>query len=113
MELACTVAEQRSHRLSVEVIDLVSLVPCDWATIERSVRKTGRLVVICEDNRMGSFGQSVIAEMVSSQERFDLLLSPPTLVARSDCHIPFHPALEMALLPDEQRVHDALTQVMR
>jgi 2-oxoisovalerate dehydrogenase E1 component len=113
VELAQRVAGQRAHRLSVEILDLVSLVPCDWTAVEQSVAKTGRLVVICEDNRTASFGQSVIAEMVSSQRRFDLLLSPPTLVARENCHIPFHPALEYDVLPDEARVHEALTQVMR
>jgi pyruvate/2-oxoglutarate/acetoin dehydrogenase E1 component len=68
---------------------------------------------VCEDNATGSFGQSVIAEMVGSQRRFDLLLSPPMLVARHDSHIPFHPVLEYAVLPDEKRIHEALTQVMR
>ena len=113
VELVEKVAVQRANRLSVEVIDLVSLVPCDWNVIERSVAKTGRLVVVCEDSRTGSFGQTVISEMVGSQQRFDLLLSPPILVARDDCHIPFHPALEYSILPDEQRIHEALTLVMR
>jgi 2-oxoisovalerate dehydrogenase E1 component len=83
-------------------------VPCDWASIERSLQKTGRLVVVHEDNRTCGFGQAVIAEMVSQPDRFDLLLSPPQLVARPDVHIPFCPDLEYALLPDVDRVLSAI-----
>ena len=106
-------AEKAAQRMaaegvSVEVIDLRTLVPCDWASIERSLHKTGRLVVVHEDNRTCGFGQAVIAEMTSQPDRFDLLLSPPQLVARPDVHIPFCPDLERALLPDVDRVVSAI-----
>jgi hypothetical protein len=42
-----------------------------------------------------------------------LLFSPPVLVAREDGHIPFHPDLEYALLPDLARVTGAIDEVMR
>jgi 2-oxoisovalerate dehydrogenase E1 component len=106
-------AEKSAQRMaaegvSVEVIDLRTLVPCDWASIERSLQKTGRLVVVHEDNRTCGFGQAVITEMTAQPERFDLLLSPPQLVARPDIHIPFCPDLESALLPDVDRVLSAI-----
>jgi 2-oxoisovalerate dehydrogenase E1 component len=88
-------------------------VPCDWTAVERSIAKTGRLVVISEDVRTSSFGQAIITEMVGTQIRFNRFLSPPILVSRPDCHIPFHPILEYALLPDVARVHAAITEVMR
>ena len=113
VELVEGVAAERAGRLSVEIIDPVSLVPCDWAAIETSVAKTGRLVVVNEDSRTCSFGQAIITEMISTQERFNRLLSPPLLVAREDVHIPFNPVLEYAILPDAARVHAALTEVMR
>jgi 2-oxoisovalerate dehydrogenase E1 component len=113
LEIAIGAAEERAGRCSVEVIDLVSLVPCDWATIDASIAKTGRLVVLSEDCRTSSFGQSVIAEMVSTEARFNRFLSPPILVSREDGHIPFNPILEYAVLPDMARLHSALTDVMR
>jgi 2-oxoisovalerate dehydrogenase E1 component len=113
VELVESVAAERASRLSVEVIDPVSLVPCDWTAIETSVAKTGRLVVVNEDARTCSFGQAIITEMISTQERFNRLLSPPLLVAREDLHIPFNPVLENAILPDAARIHTALTDVMR
>lgn len=108
-ELAEKVAERMADQgVSIEVIDLRTLVPCDWPTIEASLRKTGRLVVVHEDNRTCGFGQAVIAEMTSRPDRFQLLLSPPQLVARLDVHVPFCPDLEYATLPDLERVLEAV-----
>ena len=74
LELADEAAKQTDA--SVEIIDLRSLVPCDYDTIVRSLEKTGRLVVIQEDNRTCGFGQCLISEIVSVPDRFNLFLSP-------------------------------------
>jgi len=58
------------------------------------------LVVIHEDNRTCGFGQAIIAEVTANPKRFQLLFAPPQLVARNDIHIPYHPVLEYAVLPD-------------
>jgi len=101
LELAeqAAVEMERDGR-TIEIIDLRTLVPCDWAAIENSLAKTGRLVVIHEANRTCGFGQAVVAEVTTNPKRFQLLFSPPQLVARNDIHIPYHPALEYAVLPD-------------
>ena len=109
LELAFQAAEQFAQQgVSLEIIDPRTLVPFDWETVEGSLAKTGRLVVIHEDNRTCGFGQAIIAEMTSIPERFNLLLSPPQLVARYDVHIPFCPELEYAVLPDLARVMRAI-----
>lgn len=109
LELAFQAAEHFEQQgISLEIIDLRTLVPCDWETIEQSLAKTGRLVVIHEDNRTCGFGQAIISEMTSVPERFNLLLAPPQLVARYDVHIPFCPELEYAVLPDLPRVIQAI-----
>lgn len=97
---------------SLEVIDLRSIVPCDYETITASVEKTGRLVVIHEDNRTCGFGQAVIAEMTRLPERFNLFLSPPQLVAREDVHIGYNPIYEYAALPDIEQVLEAIRVTM-
>ncbi|MFN8008995.1 MAG: thiamine pyrophosphate-dependent enzyme [Terriglobia bacterium] len=113
MDLVYQAAEAMAEEgVSVEVIDLRTLVPCDWETIELSLRKTGRLVVVHEDNRTCGFGQAIITEMTAQPERFQLLLSSPQLVARLDVYIPFCPALEYAALPDMHRVVTAIHNVM-
>lgn len=109
IELAEKAAEKlKAEGISIEIIDLRTLVPCDWGAIEQSLEKTGRLVVIHEDNRTCGFGQAIITEMTSKPERFDLLLSPPQLVARLDVHVPFCPDIEYAVLPDLDQVLEAI-----
>lgn len=95
-----------------EIIDLRSLVPCDYDAIEKSLAKTGRLVVVQEDVRTCGFGQAVISEMTSNPERWNLFLSPPQLVARKDIHIGYNPIYEYAALPDLQEVRGAIELVM-
>jgi 2-oxoisovalerate dehydrogenase E1 component len=97
---------------SCEIIDLRSIVPCDYETITRSVAKTGRLVVVHEDTKTCGFGQSIISEMVSVPERFNLFLSPPQLVCRDDVHIGYNPIYEYAALPDADQVVSAINVVM-
>ena len=66
--------------VTVEVIDLRTISPLDLETIEVSVRRTGRLVVVHEDSRTTGIGQAIIAEMVSTPERFNLFFAPPQQV---------------------------------
>ena len=90
--------------VSAEVVDLRTLVPCDWETVAASLAKTGRLVVVQEDTRTCGFGQAVVAEMVTRTERFYTLSAAPQLVTRADVPIPFSPVLEFALLPSIQSI---------
>lgn len=112
VEIALSAAEAMAGRASVEVVDPVSLVPFDWEAVEASVARTGRLVVIDEDARTGCFGQTVVAEMVSRESRFAHFLAAPQLVARVDGHIPYHPLLEQAVLPDAARVIAAIEETL-
>jgi 2-oxoisovalerate dehydrogenase E1 component len=98
--------------VSVEIIDLRTVVPCDYETITRSVAKTGRMIVVHEDNITCGFGQAILAEMTRVPERFNLFLSPPQLVARPDVQIGYNPVYEYAALPSTQQVLDAIGIVM-
>ena len=98
--------------VSVEIVDLRSIVPCDYETVTKSVGKTGRLVVLCEDNRTGSFAQTVVAEMTGKPERWNLFLSPPQTVAREDVPIGFHPTYEYAALPSVEEIVAAIRLTM-
>ncbi|MBX3096921.1 MAG: hypothetical protein KF812_08665 [Fimbriimonadaceae bacterium] len=108
LELAHEVAGNLASEASIEIIDLRSIVPCDYETIATSLEKTGRLVVIQEDVRTCGFGQSVIAEVTSRTEIFNTLLAAPQLVTREDVHIGYNPIYEYAALPDIERVTDAV-----
>lgn len=111
-ELAEEAANQLEGEASVEIVDLRSIVPCDYETINKSLEKTGRLVVLYEDNRTGGFGQTVVAEIVSNPESWNYFLSPPQVVARHDVPIGFNPVHEYAALPDLDDVVRAVRVVM-
>jgi len=112
IELAEEAANQLASECSVEIIDLRSLVPCDYETITKSLEKTGRLVVIQEDTRTASFGQAIISEITGKPEWFSLLFSSPQLVSRGDVHIGYNPIYEYAALPDLNDVITAIRTVM-
>jgi len=107
-------AEEAAKRagVSLEIIDLRSIQPLDIDTIAQSVEKTGRLVVIQEDNVSSSVGQSVVSEMTSKPERFNLFLSAPQLVSRPDVHIGYNPIYKYAALPSLDDVLAAIRVVM-
>ena len=112
LELADEAARKLGGECSVEIIDLRSIVPCDYDTITASLEKTGRLVVVHEDTQTSGFGQTVIAEMTRLPERWNLFLSPPQLVARPDVHIGFNPIYEYAALPNVDQVISAIRVTM-
>jgi len=96
---------------SLEIIDLRSIVPCDYEAIQKSLTKTGRLIVVHEDNRRCGFGQTIIAEVTSRPEMFNLLFGAPRLVAREDVHIGFNPIYEYAALPSVADLIEAIKAV--
>ena len=108
LEAAAVLA--RDDGASIEVIDLRSLIPLDMDTVARSVAKTSRVLVTCEAPRTGSFGATVVTEIVA--RCFDDLDAPVELVAAADTPVPFSPALEAAHLPTAGKVAAALRRLL-
>ncbi|MDJ0349349.1 alpha-ketoacid dehydrogenase subunit beta [Cryobacterium sp. PH29-G1] len=95
--------------ISIEVIDLRSLSPVDYAAVEASVRKTGRLVVTHEAAASGGLGGEIIATI--TERCFSYLESAPVRVTGFD--VPYPPAkLESHHLPDLDRILDGVDRVM-
>ena len=96
--------------ISVEVIDLRSLAPVDYAAVEASVRRTGRLVITHEAAQSGGLGAEIAASI--TERCFDFLEHAPVRVTGFD--IPYPPArLEKHHLPDLDRILDGVDRVMR
>jgi 2-oxoisovalerate dehydrogenase E1 component beta subunit len=94
---------------SVEVIDLRSLAPVDYATVEASVRKTGRLVVTHEAAQSGGIGGEIVSSI--TERCFNYLESAPVRVTGWD--IPYPAAkLETHHLPDLDRMLDGVDRAM-
>lgn len=108
IELSLAAAEALAGEVSVEVIDLRTIVPWDRETVRESLAKTGRLVVVQEDNRSCSVGQMIVGEIVDEPASWYDLLSPPKLVSRPDVPIGYNPIHEYAALPSTDDVIAAI-----
>jgi 2-oxoisovalerate dehydrogenase E1 component len=80
-----------------EILDLRSLNPYDWELIAASVKKTNRILVLHEDNVSWGYGAEIAARV--ADELFEFLDAPVRRLAAKDVFIPYHPAIEDAVLP--------------
>jgi 2-oxoisovalerate dehydrogenase E1 component len=95
--------------VSVEVIDPRTLRPLDEETILASVKKTGRLIVVHEAVRHGGFGAEVAA--IVMEKAFDWLDAPVVRIGAPDVPMPFNPDLELAVIPSQQMIEDAIRKI--
>lgn len=101
---AVAVAERLAPDISVEVFDPRTLLPFDWEMLVESVSRTRRLVVYDDTNRSCGVAGEIIATVC---EHVDLA-SRPRRVTRADIPVPFTPALELAMLPDQNLLSDSV-----
>ena len=96
--------------IEVEIIDPRTLVPLDKELIYNSVRKTGRLIVVEEDNLTNGWGAEIAA--LAADEVFEWLDAPIKRVAAPDVPPPFAPVLEKEYLPNEEKIIAAVKSVL-
>ncbi len=99
---ALEAAEQLASEdgLSIEVIDLRTLLPMDDEAIMASVRKTNRVMIAHEDTRTGGVAGEITARI--NNDAFEFLDAPVKRVAAYDVPIPYAPALEDFVLPQTE-----------
>ena len=99
-----------SDGVSVEVVDLRTLRPLDGETVLSSVRKTGKAVIVYEDNRFGGFGAEIAA--ILAEEAFDHLDGPIVRVTGPDVPgVPYNHVLEDWFMPSPDRIADAVRRL--
>jgi 2-oxoisovalerate dehydrogenase E1 component beta subunit len=102
--------EVAAEGLDVEVVDLRTLRPLDTQTILASVRKTGKAVIVYEDNRFMGFGAEVAA--LIAEEAFGALDGPIVRVAGLDVPaVPYADTLAAAYMPTAGRIADAMRRL--
>jgi len=103
--------ELRKDGISVEIIDLRTIVPLDTGTIIKSVKKTGKLLIVDEGHI--SFGISGEIGLRIMPEVFYDLEAPMERLGTSDVPLPFSPALELPLIPDEKKIAAKIREMVR
>jgi 2-oxoisovalerate dehydrogenase E1 component len=91
---------EKNSNYSVDILDLRSLVPMDFEAIRRSVKRTGKVIVLNEDCLTGSIASDVAAWI--GENCFEFLDAPVRRVGSLDTPVPFTKALENQFLPPER-----------
>jgi 2-oxoisovalerate dehydrogenase E1 component beta subunit len=94
--------------ISLEIIDLRSLSPLDEEAIEKTVKKTNRVILLQEQNKTGGIAGEIAA--IINERAFDSLDAPIVRIAALDIPAPFSPPLEKFFLP---KVEDVVREARR
>ena len=95
--------------VSVEVLDLRTLIPWDREAVLESARRTSKVLVLHEDTRTGGFGAEIAATI--AEEAFEHLDGPVQRIAAPDSPVPFSPPLEQAYIPQVDDVVAGLREL--
>ena len=101
-------AEARND-LSIEILDLRTLLPLDQEAIFEAVKKTGKVIVLHEDCMTGGIGGELVA--LITENCFEYLDGPAIRVASLDTPVPFAVSLEKQFLPQD-RLIEAVDKLM-
>jgi pyruvate/2-oxoglutarate/acetoin dehydrogenase E1 component len=111
VDLAIKAAAALSEQgISAEVIDPRSIVPLDRDKITRSIKKTGKLVVIDESPAFCSFAGEILA--IAVEDCFDQLHVAPRRICSLPVPNPFSPVLENQMIPSVERIVGEVQRVM-
>jgi 2-oxoisovalerate dehydrogenase E1 component beta subunit len=97
---------EKEDGISIEVVDLRTLLPLDRDAILETAKKTGKVLVVHEDRLTGGIGGEVAA--IIAEHAFEYLDAPVRRVAAMDTHTAFAPSLEQAILPNTNKIVDAI-----
>lgn len=96
--------------ISIEIIDLRTIMPLDTETVLESVKKTNRALVLYEDHEFIGFGAEVASQI--ADRAFEYLDAPIRRVAGAFTPIPFADPLERAVLPQDEDIMSATQELL-
>lgn len=111
LEVLAVAKELEQQNISVEVIDLRSIVPLDMDTVLASVARTGRAVVAHEAQVDFGVGAEIASRV--HRELFGQLRAPVGRVGAARSPVPFSKALEDAFIPTRQRISAAILETLK
>ena len=98
------------YEVALDVFDLRALAPLHLETIELSLVRTGRLIVLHEGRRTHGFGAEIVARL--TEKHFSSLKAAPLRIASLDLPVPFAPELEQAFRPTKDKIIERITEWM-
>jgi 2-oxoisovalerate dehydrogenase E1 component len=100
----------REYHISIEVLDLRSLIPLDEEMIINSVKKTSKAIVVHEDKVFAGFGGEVVA--LINENAFEFLDGPVYRIGSTFTPIGFNRILEKAILPNTEKIINAAKKLI-
>ncbi len=97
--------------INVEVVDVRTLIPLDVESLVLSAKKTGRVLIVHEACQTGGFGGEIASRIVDS-EAFFYLDAPVKRLGGLDVPIPYNPGLEAQVVPTEDRIIAAISELL-
>ncbi len=91
--------------IEAEILDLRTLAPYDWDSIEESVKKNHKVLIVHEESLSWGYGAELAARI--QDELFDYLDAPVRRVGAMDCFVAYAPELEEVILPQPEKVAQA------
>jgi len=96
--------------IDAEVIDPRTLVPLDKQTIINSVKKTGRVVIVTEENKRGASSAEIAS--IIAEEAWNWLKAPIKRIGAPNTPVPFSPPLENYYIPNEEKIINAVKEIL-
>src|SRR5271154_1885972 len=100
---------EKADGVSIEVVDLRTLLPLDRQAILATARKTGKVLIVHEDRLTGGIGGEIAA--IIGEHAFEYLDGPIKRVAALDTHTAFSPPLEEYILPNTNKIVEAIREL--
>lgn len=105
----CLRAIEALPDVSVELIDLRTLLPLDMDTLLDSVKRTSKVLIVHEDTTSGGWGGEIAARL--GEAAFEYLDGPVRRLASLDTPVPYAKSLEQAFMPQVEDIREAIASL--
>ena len=102
---------EKEKGISIEIIDPISLSPLDMVPIIESIKKTNKVIIICNGPKTNGPGAEISARI--NEQALEYLDGPILRIAEKDCPMPFAPILEKSVIPQEEDIIEAVMQILK
>lgn len=102
----------KKENIFIELIDMLSLYPYDWALIKKSIQKTKKVLFVNEDTEVSNFGEH-LAYRTSKECFYDLYAPPKVIAGKNIPGVGLHPHFEDNTLPSLERIERGVRKLIQ